>query len=184
MTPPAFRKLLIVTVLAAVVALFSVFGRFDPATVEKAGVLMFPDLSDHVNEVTEIHVRDGKGTLTVRRGEKGWALDNKAGYPARDDRVRTAIIGLSELALSEPKTRLPERYADLQVEDVEADESKSVELSCATRMAAIWQTSSSAAANSAIPTLPKVVFTCVGPARRSHGSPPVNSARAPIPFTG
>ena len=128
MTPLAFRKLLIVTVLAAVVALFSVFGRFDPATVEKAGVLMFPDLSDHVNEVTEIHVRDGKGTLTVRRGEKGWALDNKAGYPARDDRVRTAIIGLSELALSEPKTRLPERYADLQVEDVEADESKSVEL--------------------------------------------------------
>ncbi|MBL6934559.1 MAG: DUF4340 domain-containing protein [Alphaproteobacteria bacterium] len=128
MTPQTFRKLLVVTVLAAAAALFSVFGRFDSATIEQAGVPMFPGLGDRVGEVTEIHVRDGKGTLTVRRGEKGWALDDKDGYPVRDDRVRTAIIGLAELALNEPKTRLPERYTSLQVEDVEADKSKSVEL--------------------------------------------------------
>ncbi len=127
MTPQTFRKLLIVTVLTAA-ALFSVFGRFDSATIEQAGVPMFPGLADKVSEVTEIHVRDGKGTLTVRRGEKGWMLDDKGGYLVRDDRVRTAVIGLSELALSEPKTRLPERYASLQVEDVDADKSKSVEL--------------------------------------------------------
>jgi hypothetical protein len=128
MSPQTFRKLLVVTILTAAAALFSVLGRFDPATIENAGILMFPGLEDKVGEVTEIQVRDSKGALTVRRGEKGWALEDKSGYPVRDDRVRTAIIGLSELVLREPKTRLPEYYASLQVEDVDTDKSKSVEL--------------------------------------------------------
>ena len=46
MTPQTFRKLLVVTILAAAAALFSVIGRFDPATIKEAGVLMFPDLPE------------------------------------------------------------------------------------------------------------------------------------------
>ena len=37
----------------AAAALFSVLGRFDPAIIEKAGILMFPGLEDKVGEVTE-----------------------------------------------------------------------------------------------------------------------------------
>ena len=128
MTIKAFRILVMITAVAAMLALISVAGRYNPATIKKAGVLMFPALSDKVNEVTKIHVRSQGGVLTVMREAKGWVLDDKNGYPVRDDRVRTAVIGLSELALSEPKTKLSERYASLHVEDVDTDKSKSVEL--------------------------------------------------------
>ncbi len=126
MNPRSFLGLAAATAVVTVAALISVAVRQSgsaPTVLEET--LVFPGLSDKVGEVAQIHVRSEDGDLTIEKSGEGWTLLEKGGYPVRDDRVRTAVVGLSELLLAEPKTRIPELYARLQVEDVEAEGARS-----------------------------------------------------------
>ena len=124
MKPRSFIALAAVTAVTVLVALAAVAGRqwSAPSAIE---VRPFPQLYERINEVAEITVRRAGGAFSVRRTAQGWGLAERGGYPVRGDKVKQTAIAIAELVLSMPKTRKPERYPRLQVEDIDAKGARS-----------------------------------------------------------
>jgi hypothetical protein len=53
----------------------------------------------------------------LRAGDRGWAVVEKGGYPADQDRIRKLLLQLTELELIEPKTDKAELLARLDLDD-------------------------------------------------------------------
>ncbi|MFC0410537.1 DUF4340 domain-containing protein [Roseomonas elaeocarpi] len=88
-----------------------------PPDPDQAG-LAFPNLAPRLAAAARIEIRHGDDTLTLQRGAgEAWVLPAKSGYPARADRVREVLVGLTELRLVERRTANPELFARLGVED-------------------------------------------------------------------
>lgn len=89
---------------------------------------LFPDLVSKVNDVKRVEI-DSRANRAVLVGDgAAWRIENRDGYPARFEDVKRAILALGELRIIEPKTRLPEMYTHIGVEDVAAEDSKSTQV--------------------------------------------------------
>ncbi len=129
MTPKAFTALAGVTVVAVVAALASVAGQLgsaDPSRIEQPVLAGF---EDRVNSVSGLSVQTVDDKFSIEQSEKGWVVSAKGGYPAEREHVRRFLLQLSQLALVEPKTKMVDRYARIQVEDVDTKDAKSSLLS-------------------------------------------------------
>lgn len=124
MTPKTVMGLGVVTLVAVVAAAVSVSANRLPGTdpVEKP---VFEGLEDKINSAASLTVRSAKDTVTVERADGTWRVSEKAGFPADAERVRQVLFELSQLTLMEPKTQMPERYARIQVEDIDTKDAKS-----------------------------------------------------------
>jgi len=89
---------------------------------------LFADLEGRINEVARIRIRTGDETRTISLAEEAWGVEECAGYPADAEKVKEAIWTITELEIEAPKTKRPERYAELGVEDVDAEDSSSTEV--------------------------------------------------------
>jgi hypothetical protein len=126
MSPKTFIGLAVVTVVAVLAAVVGVADRYGGTESGRSEAPVFEGLAERVNDVAEIVVRQGGDVVTIRRGEDGWVVPGKKGHPARPDKVRETIVGLADLRLFEPKTRVAGKFPRLQVEDVDAKDSASV----------------------------------------------------------
>ncbi|WP_237214578.1 DUF4340 domain-containing protein [Falsiroseomonas oryziterrae] len=90
--------------------------RTDPP-VSTIMPLAFPGLAARLADAARIEVVRHDGTLTVLRQDATWVLPDRAGYPARPERVREVLVGLTELRLTEPRTANPDLLERLGVED-------------------------------------------------------------------
>jgi hypothetical protein len=117
-----------VTALAVVGAAVVVAGN-RPATALAQGQRVFSGLEQNLGgaQTIEIAKHDGKFVI-ARRGET-WVVPDKSDYPARPDMVRKALVGLAELDTVEAKTRNPELYGRLNLQDPSVDGSKAVQVS-------------------------------------------------------
>ncbi len=89
---------------------------------------LFPDLASRVNDVKRVEI-DSRANRTVLTGDgAAWKIENRDGYPARFEDVKRTILALGELKIIEPKTRLPEMYTHIGVEDVATEDSKSTQV--------------------------------------------------------
>ncbi len=88
-----------------------------PAT----GGMFLSTLGERVNDVAEIRVKHANkpaNEFTLKRDEKGgWTIPERGGYPAKFEKVKDVIVGLSQLQTSEELTSKPENYARLGVQD-------------------------------------------------------------------
>ncbi len=72
--------------------------------------IFFSGLADKVSGASKLVYTTGLGLrgtadITIERGADGiWRLAEREGYPAKADRVRKTILGLTELELMEPRT--------------------------------------------------------------------------------
>ena len=120
------KTLSTLAVIAAVLIIVAVFM----AEQQKPGVPptnqhVFPELKTVINDVTELSVATQSGTITLHRQEDIWRVKEKYNYPADLGTVRETLIGLAELTTLEPKTRKPELYEKLGLQDVDAEGSLS-----------------------------------------------------------
>ena len=84
----------------------------------RAGDALLPQLRGAVNDVTEVRISRGDGSLaTLQRGSDGWTVLERA-YRADAGKVRKLLLDLAALEVVEEKTHDPLRYAVLGVEDV------------------------------------------------------------------
>ena len=67
-------------------------------------------------------------SLTVKLADGSWNVVERSGYPAKFDKVKQAIVTAAELEIEEPKTKKPERWAQLGVEDPAAQDAESTRL--------------------------------------------------------
>lgn len=83
----------------------------------KAGAALFEGLRARVNDVARVRVTTADETYTLERGDAGWGLAEKGGYPVDVDRVKELVVGMSELDLVEEKTGNPSMFSRLGVQD-------------------------------------------------------------------
>jgi hypothetical protein len=129
MTIRALSILIVVTVLSAAAAtVVTIRSEGTTAPLTKPEVV-FPGLTQHLNDVVRVEiVRAGEKTTLKREGQgenAPWLLAEAADYPGKIDRIREALIGLAQIETTEPKTRLPDHYAKLEVEDPTKPDAKS-----------------------------------------------------------
>ena len=122
-------KLKTISTLAVIAAVLIIVAVF-LAEQQKPGAPptnqpVFPELKTVINDVTELSVATQSGTITLHRQEDIWRVKEKYNYPADLGTVRETLIGLAELTILEPKTRKPELYEKLGLQDVDAEGSLS-----------------------------------------------------------
>lgn len=66
-------------------------------------------------EIGAVVVDDGDAVVTLRRGDGGWRVVEKAGYPAADRRVSRLLDALSNARVLESVEASPDRFAALGV---------------------------------------------------------------------
>lgn len=124
MKPRTVLALAVVTGVMVAAAVIAVLSQRAPTSIATDRPHAFPGLADKVNDVAAIKVV-GKGkTFTIKRTDKGWGLAEKGGYPVSYEKVKAAIVGLSQLKLLETKTSDPDRYKRLDLRDPKDKESK------------------------------------------------------------
>lgn len=98
--------------------LLAVFVNREPSTsLPQSGQLVFPDLMNVVNDVNEVVIETKDQTMTLVRGEQTWGVKEKFGYRADVEKVKNMIVGLADLRIHEPKTKNPELYERLGLQD-------------------------------------------------------------------
>lgn len=112
-----------IALVAIAVAVWLVLKRAPESEGSLAGGKVLPALADKVNDVATLRfVQAGdKPLLTLDRGESGWTVAERDGYPADVAKVREYLLKLADARVVETKTANPERYATLGVEDVDAE---------------------------------------------------------------
>ena len=125
MTPRAF-VLTAVAAIAASIAALAVYAAANPwSQVRATGAKLTPALASGSPKIGSIALGQGAAALTLMQKDGKWSLKERSGYPVEAEPVRALLIKLSQAELVEAKTRNPERYALLELEDPAAKDSKS-----------------------------------------------------------
>jgi hypothetical protein len=129
MTRRAFTILLVLAVIAAATATAVSVRRQGAIAPQTKPELVFPGLTAHLNDVVRIEAVRAGEKATLKRDGQGedapWLLVEAGNYPGKIDRIRQTLIGLAQIETIEAKTRLPEHYAKLEVEDPSKPDAKS-----------------------------------------------------------
>ncbi len=126
MKPRSFLALAGLTLLAVIAAFLVVVDQPALTTLTKGEESAFEVLTERVNDAAELTIRSNDATFSIVRTDTGWGMKDRAKYPVHFDKVKTALVGLSELKLLEAKTSDPSRYKRLEVEEPDTEEAQSV----------------------------------------------------------
>lgn len=122
MNRAALRRLAIlgiVTVVAVGAAGVAVLRQESSVQAKFTPEPLFPGLDGQLDRVARITYTFGQGLdgvkkINLERGTDGrWSVKERSGYPARLDKVRATLLGLSGLEAYEPRTSDPQWYGPL-----------------------------------------------------------------------
>jgi hypothetical protein len=117
--------LLFVTLAAVIAAGLLSFGGREAASDPQLGQVVLPEVGQRIGDIARVALAHGDTRTTLQREGNRWVVAEKGNYPADGAKLRQTLLGLAELRYVEPKTRKPEFYSRLEVEDVGAKEGKS-----------------------------------------------------------
>jgi hypothetical protein len=102
--------------LAALAAAALATGGYE---VSRAGTdrRALPAVAARLGEVASVEVRRAGMDLTFVRDGGNWLVAQKGDYPAAGGKIRRIVLALADMTLVEPKTRKPDLYPRLEVED-------------------------------------------------------------------
>lgn len=104
----------LVTLVALAVAALALRDKGDTSAATPG--LLFPDLGEHINDVTELRVEKDGQVLTLKKEGGQWKLADRGGYPAQFEKVKDLAMGLANLEVEETKTAKKENHKTLGVE--------------------------------------------------------------------
>lgn len=125
MTKQSFVALCVVTVIAVALAIFSMSGRPQLEAGDALGERVFPNLVKDAEALKTVSIRHGGETLSFDWDGKMWRARERGNYPADPEKLTALIVNLARMTKVEGKTKLPDRYARLEVEDPANKEAKS-----------------------------------------------------------
>ncbi len=112
-----------ITILGILLAIF--LNREPSSTISQSGQKLFPELTNLVNDIDEVVIQTKEQTVTLKRDGQTWGVKEKARYRANFEKVKHVIVGLAELRIVEPKTKTPELYERLGLQDTDQEGSLS-----------------------------------------------------------
>jgi hypothetical protein len=107
-----FTTAVMVAAAAAALATASTGGGADGADQPA-----LPGLAQRLGDAAAVEIRRTGFDLTFVRDGDSWLAAQKGNYPADGSKVRRVVLALSDMTLVEPKTREPQLYPRLEVED-------------------------------------------------------------------
>lgn len=119
------------TVLATATVIFIIAAIFSESTdneISGAGDPVYPGLIDQANDVSRIKIQRNAGVLTLVKNNGVWQVEENNGYPADINKVRELVLGVGNLVRVEPKTKKPENYARIGLQDISEKDSPAVQV--------------------------------------------------------
>lgn len=87
------------------------------------GALAFQGLAPRLAGAQRLEIRRGMQSTTLVRQGNAWTISETHGHPARPERIRETLTGLTELRLAEERSSDPAQWSRLGVEDPAAPNS-------------------------------------------------------------
>ena len=115
--------LFIITVIVVVFAVISTRRQTPVTRIEKTP--LFPDFKAVINDVKKISVKQGNESLTVIDEDGQWKISEADGYPALFSKVKQTAVAISDMKVIARKTKNPDLYQQLGVEDPAGANAKS-----------------------------------------------------------
>jgi len=129
MSKKAFAALCGVTVIAVVLAVITMLGQPRLEMSDMQGETVFPKLVKDVDGLKTLVIRHADQTVSIDWDGKVWRVRERGNYPADAEKLSALVVNLARMTKIEGKTRQPDRYARLEVEDPTGKESKSRQVS-------------------------------------------------------
>ncbi len=117
MKPATFAGLLVATVIVGTISVVAYSANNRVARPKATGVPLVANLGAKGQRVVKIEIRQGEKVVELARSGTNWTLANRGGYPAKAEPARALQVKLAEADLVEPKTRVPDRFGILELED-------------------------------------------------------------------
>jgi hypothetical protein len=129
----AFLALALTTLVAVVAVVVVTLSQRGGPAAREPGTPILPGLADSAASVDRIVMTRAGEKTTVKRTEGSgdsakWVVEEFYGYPSHAQMVHDIIEGLASLQTLEPKTRRPDLYGKLDVDDPTNPEAKSTRL--------------------------------------------------------
>jgi hypothetical protein len=119
------RALFVVAAAAVLLAGLALYGHNRSATSggPGGGSLFLPGLQAELDDVDQVQIQKAgrEVVATLKRGDKGWVVDEKGGYPADVAKIGKALLDLAQAKVVEQKTSDPDYYDRLGVEPITED---------------------------------------------------------------
>lgn len=125
MSKLSFTALCTATVIAVVLAIFAIGSQPRLEATDKRGELLFPTLRTDVEQIKSLVIRTGDQTVSLDRDGTAWTVRERHGYPADAGKIVGLLVSMTQMAKLEGKTKLPERYDRLEVEDPAGKDARS-----------------------------------------------------------
>lgn len=122
------KSLMAIVATAVVAAAAWYYSELKAPEREVGSTPLFPDLTERVNDVKRVKIESRTHKAILVADANTWKIENRDGYPARFEDVKRGILSLGELRIIEQKTKLPEMYPHIGVEDVKAENSASTQV--------------------------------------------------------
>lgn len=107
--------------LAALLALFALFGAPAQPTHERTGALVFQGVMEKLDETSTVKITTADTSYTLQEFPDGWGLVESGGFPVRSDRMDVLAEALRSLSWGDLKTQDPEKFDRIGLGDPVAD---------------------------------------------------------------
>ena len=97
--------LAIITVAVILAAVLADRNRAPSSTLDKQ--VLFPGLSEQINDVHTMALQKFGETLTLARQGDDWVIEEADNYPANFGRTKESVIAVSKLEILSSKTSNP-----------------------------------------------------------------------------
>jgi hypothetical protein len=128
MKPKLLLGLAVVALVAVGGAVAVSLNQNAPAPQAQTGQRLYPEIATRAEDIQSVVVARKDGSFRVVRDGERWVVPDKSNYPASTDAVRRLLVGLSELRALEAKTTTAATYPELEVENVDTPDAKSVQV--------------------------------------------------------
>ena len=113
---------------AAVAVLLAIVAALDQPRIQPSdhiGEPLLPGLLGVTDRLKSVVIRNALDTISLDWDGRIWRYRERDNYPTNSAKVSAIIVQLARMVKMEPKTRLADRYARLDLEDPELPNSKS-----------------------------------------------------------
>jgi hypothetical protein len=117
-----------VTVVVLVAAIIAVNKEQSSVVNKQAGEYLFPGLESKINDVAKIEVVKGEDHVTIEHKDDRWQIAEKDDYPADLSKIKEVVMKIAAFTTVEAKTKKPDNFGKLNVEDPTGENAKSVEV--------------------------------------------------------
>lgn len=121
------KKLLIlflITIAVIITAGITARLRAPQSNLEKE--LLFPNLADKINNIGKVIIKGNRNTVELQEQNNKWTVTKLDNYPANFNKVRAAIINMSQFKIVDEKTDNPDFYSRLGVDNPSSSDSSSL----------------------------------------------------------